>query len=280
MKNLIIFLSFACIFCFFLAKGVSAKVVINEVLANPVAPEDGSEWVELYNLEDSPVSLSGCVLYLDSTTLSQKITFGDEDFIDRFRVVSWDGTKLRNDGDLVKLDCGVEIDQVAYGDEPGAVVPAQDDGVSFGRSPDGIGNFYILSSLTVNEPNSTPISPTPTPTSTPTPSPKPTPTLTPTPTPKATSTPTPKPTSSPVPTSKSEGELEDNEENISQEEKAFTLGVQDTSLNKTTSNPEVQGVQDEERRNFPFLAVIFSLLGIGLITIALLPIIKNRMQRL
>ncbi|WP_437534720.1 lamin tail domain-containing protein [Sorangium sp. So ce726] len=37
-------------------------VVINEVLANPVGPEPGQEWVELYNDGDVPAELTGVVL--------------------------------------------------------------------------------------------------------------------------------------------------------------------------------------------------------------------------
>ena len=68
---------------------VGAQVVINEVLNNPAGSESGAEWVELYNKSSSPVSLSGCVLFLD-VSADQKVQFGENDFVDKYKVISWD----------------------------------------------------------------------------------------------------------------------------------------------------------------------------------------------
>jgi len=176
--------------CFYPETSI-AKVVINEVYFNPVGNDRGAEWVELYNTDNTPTPLRGCVLYLDSSVSYQKIEFSDEDFIDKFKVLSWSSSWLNNDGDTVKLVCGEDYDLISYGSD-GRDFGKLDEGVSIGRSTDGTGEFSLLSSPTVGEPNSQPM-------------PSPTQSLPNTPTPTLTNTPTPrKPTvtaeATPLPT--------------------------------------------------------------------------------
>lgn len=238
-----------------------AQVVINEVLNNPSGTESGAEWVELYNLGIEVASLNGCILYLDDSTTTQKVIFGEEDFVDKFRVISWDSSWLNNSGDLVKLECGAQTDSVSYGNQAGSVVLAPDDGVSFGRSPDGIGNFLVLSTVTLGDPNSNPPTPTIEPSDTPVPTstPKPTPTTKPTSTPKP--TPTIKITSEPTSTSELEGlsVLSNNNNENDGSEDNTPLGGSEVKVlaqfddAKSTINSE---------KKFPFPALIFIFGGI------------------
>ncbi len=243
------FKSFFLAFIFFLASAtiVNAQVVINEVLANPSGEESGAEWVELYNTGQEVASLSGCILYLDDGD-TQKVVFGNEDFVDKFKVISWDGTKLNNGGDIVRLQCTSSQDSIAYGNYSGAVVVAPGDGVTFGRNPDGTGSFYILSAVTLGSVNASPATPTPTATpsstATPTPTPTPTPTHTATPKPSPTKTLTPKATASTTP-------LAQNNQNSDQS----VLGLREN----LSPSPTPQG--DEGGKKFPFLALGFVLIG-------------------
>jgi len=203
MGNYKIFFFFFVLAIFlFLPKVAFAQVVINEFSSS-----SNPEWVELYNLGSTPVSLEGWTLFFqDNPETNQRVIFSTNDIIsgDGYKLVehSYTGTQawLRNDGDTIILkDPNGEVDSVKYGDVQGALVSAPDSEHSAGRSPNGTGEWVILDSATPDAANSPPV---PTPTLTPTP----TPTLgsTSTPTPKLpTSTPTPKPpTSTPTPTKK------------------------------------------------------------------------------
>lgn len=244
---------FLILICLAFPVRVSAQVVINEVFPNPLGTEAGAEWVELYNTtSEVEVSLSGCTLRLDDNYDPQKVVFGTEDFIGKFKVITWEGSWLNNLGDQIKLDCGTFSDVVSYGNVAGAVVSAPEEGFSFGRSPDGTGNFYLLSSVTLGEVNSPPPTPTPEPTDEPEPTEKPTNTPVPTSTPKPTSTPTPKPTSTPKPRATSIPTAEPTE------------GIVLTSLNSGGSDKagEVLAVQEEKQSKFPFIPAAFILSGV------------------
>jgi hypothetical protein len=232
---------------------VYAQVVINEVFPNPADNEAGAEWVELYNLSDEPASLADCVLYLHESDINQKVEFEEGDFIDgvdKYKVISWDKTWLKNSGDTVRLICSSFKDKVSYGDAGGASVSAPKEGMSIGRSPDGTGDFFVLNIFTLVGPNSQPPTSTPVPTNspTPTPIPKPTSTFTPTPTPKPKKT----PTLTQVPT-------KDEEEGT---QILGTKGGEDDIDNEKeqTSDPE------KERGKFPLAAGAFVLTGLGLIS--------------
>lgn len=163
-------------------KGVSAQIVINEFLADPENGDNGAEWVELYNLKNEAVSLAGCTLYLHESGQTQKVTFVSDDFIEKFKVVSWDGRWLNNAGDKIRFECPSINDSLIYGDLDAAVVTKPVVGRSIGRSPDGTGAFTQLAEVTLGMANSSPPTSTPTKTPTSTSSPKPTPSLTKTPT--------------------------------------------------------------------------------------------------
>lgn len=244
---------------------VSAQVVINEILSNPAGSEAGAEWVELYNLSNEVTPLYGCTLYLDETTSSQRIVFREEDFIDKYKVISWDNAWLNNSGDEIRLTCASQTDIVSYGNVQGAVLPPPKDGISFGRFPDGTGGFVMLSYPTAGESNSTP-SASP---STPTPSPNPT--NTPLPTPRLTSLPTQTPTSIPtkIVTPRPTQEKNIDDEKIKTED---ALGVQAVSS-------EVVNKASEENKNFGenfSLALVLVILGLGIIGVSLFKIFKNK----
>ncbi|KKR28913.1 MAG: Chitinase [Candidatus Woesebacteria bacterium GW2011_GWA1_39_8] len=168
---------------------IFAQVVINEIFPNPIGDEGGAEWVELYNISSNPSPLSDCTLYMDDSANSQKLTFSDDDFIEKYKVISWDGTWLNNAGDEVQLGCVSYSDIFSYGNSSNAVTVAPKEGFTVGRSPDGSDNKGILSSVTLGMANSSIQVPTATPTGKPTATPVPT--STPTTPPTATLTPKP-----------------------------------------------------------------------------------------
>jgi hypothetical protein len=280
---------------------ISAAIVINEVLNNPAGTEAGAEWIELYNTETSPATLNDCTLFLDSNISTiQKIIFGNADFVDKFKVISWDSSWLNNSGDTIKLDCGLFSDSVAYGNESGAVVNAPEDGVSFGRNPDGSGSYTILSSITLGEPNSPSPTSIPIPTNTNSPTPKDTPTTKPTLTPKPSTT--PKPTSTPtiIPTSKPTNTVIPTQKYISPTiTKAIDLDTNSLEDVGTDSGGVVQGVNvtgyqsgkinsenvnyditRTKKNKFPLMALTFVLGGILILISALYPIIIKYINKI
>lgn len=241
---------------FFFSYGeINAQVVINEVYPNPPGAESGAEWVELYNQASEPVSLESCVLYLHADNTTQKVEFSSEDFIDKYETISWDDSWLRNTGDTVRLVCNGNINVISYGDSPDSIVQSPDEGLSIGRSPDGNGNVYLLSSLTPNGANSSPLVPTPTktptPTSTPNPDPTATPTPTPTPKPSPTNTPTPTLTLTPTPTEEPK-DIADNENVLGQTE---SLSLQRERLlgEGDIESPDME----TDKKKFPVAAGLF-----------------------
>jgi hypothetical protein len=277
---------------------IEAKVVINEVLSNPSGTEAGAEWVELYNTENLPAPLTGCILYLDASYATQKVVFDQEDFIDKFKVVSWDNSWLNNSGDTIKIDCGSVLDSVSYGDETGAIIESPGDGVSFGRSPDGVGNFIVLSNITLGEANSNPVTETPIPTNTNTPTPKATPTPKPTstdkpsPTAKPTSTPNPSVTSAPVnsPISKLSSTLTPTKKidsTITEVLSAQTENSNSASNNSrlsVTKEAEISNIDNitgetkmlnTKQRKFPIAATLLISFGFIILGCSLVPFIIN-----
>src|SRR4030042_3550323 len=238
-------------------KSVSAQVVINEVFPNPVGEESGSEWVELYNLGADPYSLSGCTLYLDNDYDPQKVVFGEEAFIEKYKVITWGGFWLRNTGDQIRLICASFSDIVSYGDASNASVVAPEESFTFGRSPDGTGNYYLLSSVTLGEANSTVITPSPTPLPTAIPQPTGTPTPTQTPTPKPTATSTPKRTSTPKPTNIPSSEEEGGTGNKTDELRAEVLSLKEEGSGGSGKN--------DGKYKLPIIPIILIVLGAGLL---------------
>jgi hypothetical protein len=125
------------------------NVVINEVLAhseNPAVPA----FVELYNHSSQTVDLTGCILTDDTATnqfvISPGTTIGPAGF------VSFDASSgfiLNPAGDtiyFIKPDGSRVLDAVQF--------EGQENGVSYGRWPDGANDFYSLQSLTPGTNNS------------------------------------------------------------------------------------------------------------------------------
>ena len=246
-------LIFISIFIIFFTGEVNAQVVINEVLPNPLGDDKAAEWVELYNLDSEPVSLMDCILFLHESDNNQKVVFGDEAFIDKFEVITWGDSWLNNTGDMVRLVCNSFSDEVIYGKSDGAVVGSPKEGFSIGRSPDGVGSFYILSSPTLGGPNSQPPTPTSVPTITNPPSPTPAPTFTPKPTP--TPTPTSIPTKTPPPTQ------------IPTKAEDQDLWVLGTDYKENGDHDEFQdSAPENDDKPFPLAAGLFILVGLGLIS--------------
>ena len=190
MASFVVFLGLITLYLLVFPEVVSAQIVINEVLNNPKGEESGAEWVELFNRDSSPEPLNGCVLFLDDSATSQKVIFDNEDFVEKYKVISWDKSWLNNNGDQIRLECEDQVESVSYGDSEGSSLEAPKDGITFGRNPDGIGDFVILASATLGEPNSAPPTFTPAPTDTLISTPKPTKTPAPSTTVRFTNTPT------------------------------------------------------------------------------------------
>lgn len=139
-------------------------VVINEFLAsnqNDAIDEQGQhdDWIELYNLTDNALSLSG--LYLSDDTLNlTKYSFPASTFIPaNGHIVIWadqDSSssselhcnfKLGSAGDRIIFSNNLEeiLDSISFG--------IQTTDISIGRCPDGIGEFTTQSPSTFNAPN-------------------------------------------------------------------------------------------------------------------------------
>jgi hypothetical protein len=257
---------------------LDAKVVINEVLNNPEGEESGAEWVELYNLDSSPKSLQGCILYLDDSAATQKIDLNEE-VIDRFKVISWDSRWLNNSGDQIRLECSGESDIVSYGDQENAVVESPGDGITFGRSPDGSNNFTLLAEVTLGEPNSLPPTSTPAPTNSPLPTSKPTSTSAPIITISENNSETQianetrnENGSQVLSAEESEGTEEESEVNIDNQE----------IIDKTTSNEEEENIEsddDQNKNKLPISAFILSFFGISLIGVSAFPFAKKYLNK-
>lgn len=162
---------------------VRAQVVINEFLPNP--PVGENEWVELYNSSSEQVSLTDLIL-TDSANHDQALSSLGSIPPTSFAVYEYpkgDGWLNNDHGDSIYLKHASEVlDQYSYAADPG-------ENVTFGRFPDGLGEFVVLSHASRGLANSAPISPTLTPppiathTSKPTATPKPTPSPKPSPLP-------------------------------------------------------------------------------------------------
>ena len=253
-------------FFFFAVKDVSAQIVINEL-------SPSGEWVELYNTSSSEASLEGCTLHLDDNLSIQKVSFDPSDTIgpNQFKVAEkgistgWSQSYLNDNGDDVSLGCATFDDITSYGSEV--------EDLTYGRSPNGMGVFTVLSSDTKGDFNSGPLptpTPSPDPTSTPTPTPKPTSTST--PTPKPTSTPTPRPTATvtkgPTPTESHEGVslVSDASGN------SGVLGLRD-QLTKQGTEAATLG---NRKGKIPVLGIVLTLLGALLVVVSFIFFLKRR----
>jgi hypothetical protein len=136
----------------------SPLIVINEFMP---APQDGDEWVEIYNPTGYAHDLSGWTVADGSGkrvgTLEGLIAPAG------FMLVTADSATLNNDGDAVILrdKSGQEIDKAAYGGWPTGDAKAPDamEGISIARIGDGVDtgrdneDFALTSAPTPGMPN-------------------------------------------------------------------------------------------------------------------------------
>ena len=125
------------------AKTGLRAVVINEILAHTDLPR--LDYIELYNYSTQAVDISGC--YISDSAATNKFRVPSNTFLPARGFIAFDetqlGFRLAHKGEKILLrspDNMRMLDAVEY--EP------QENGVSFGRYPDGSSELYRLSSLT------------------------------------------------------------------------------------------------------------------------------------
>ncbi len=123
-------------------------VVINEFLAHTDLPQ--TDFIELYNRGDQAVDISGC--FLSETTATNKFQIPTNTILAAGTHIAFAqatlGFSLSSHGDeiyFVNADETRVIDAIRF--------PAQRNGVTTGRLPDGAPDFYVLASPTTNAPN-------------------------------------------------------------------------------------------------------------------------------
>ncbi len=125
-----------------------ATITINELLAHTTDPA-APDFIELYNHSNTDLNLNGCILTDDPAT--NRFMIGDVTIPARGFVSFTEdqlGFALSGAGETIYLKnpAGTRVlDAVRFG--------AQEDGVSFGRSPDGAPQFYRLAGKTPGAPN-------------------------------------------------------------------------------------------------------------------------------
>ncbi len=204
IKRASVFIGF--IFFLIIRLPVHAAVVINEF---QIEPSGASQWIELFNNGPDKQDISGWIIDDDSGT--EKFPIPSGTMIASNICISFQSGNLNwntTSSDSARLISGTSVvDEYTFSGSPG-------DGVSFGRSPDGSGEFTTFSSPTRDKLNSNgssciavptaTTSPTATatqsPTSAPTSAPTNTPTITPTSQKLVSKTPTPTKKISPTPT--------------------------------------------------------------------------------
>ena len=133
-------------------------VVINEVNIHTDLPE--VDWVELYNTTGSPIDISGWYLS-DTKLLLQKYEIPASTSIAANGYLVFDETQM---GFAFKSDLGDQV-YLSEGDGMGGMTGARtfvefgpvENGVSFGRHPNGSGPLYRMQSKTLGAENAEPI---------------------------------------------------------------------------------------------------------------------------
>lgn len=275
MIKVLKYLTFVFIFLFVFASRVSAQVVINEV-----SPYE--EWVELFNVSNSDISLAQCVLSMGSASQVVHLIEGDIISALGYKVFKksispeWTRNWLNNGGDSVSFNCpNFTTESFSYDKDIGS-------GKTFGRSPDGVGDFAVLAQSTENFANPSPTpTPTPTPEPTSTPTPTPTPTHTPTPTSNPTVTPTKTPstslrTNSPTPTpTKSPTSKPSSSPLSTSSPEELVLGIQNSGSSPSAS-PEEEATS---KKKFPVFPVILIITGFLFIAGAVFFFVKNNVKK-
>ncbi len=130
---------FSAILCAFLMFGVVSAnnydIVINEFEENPPGnPDTGNEWIELYNLGESEVDLSGWKLIDGYYMKEVTIPFGEKIGGGEYFIVTWtNGTLSNTKHENITLydDMGLEIDKTL------TVKDSGNDDKCWARMPNG-----------------------------------------------------------------------------------------------------------------------------------------------
>lgn len=132
--------------------GPLRNVVLNEVLAHTDLPQ--LDAVELYNHSNVPVLIGGC-------------TLSDEASTNKFTIPAGMTIAARGHIAFTEIDLGFRLDaseETIYFKNPDGTqvldavrFEAQENGVSFGRYPDGANEWYRLSQLTLEAKNAAPL---------------------------------------------------------------------------------------------------------------------------
>ncbi|MEK7525999.1 MAG: lamin tail domain-containing protein [Patescibacteria group bacterium] len=258
MNKILISILFSLLLLF-----VSTSIVKAEIVINEISPASAPEWVEFFNKSSESISLDGCTLNMGSD--SQNVNFGSSDIVEglQYKVVNWSSSWLNNSGDTITLTCPtLSTLSVTYS------TTFTNEEV-YARSPNGVGEFFVLTSITqgTQNPDPTPaptpsptVAPTSAPTSAPTPTPTVKPTATPTVKPVATKTPTPKPTATPLESPTSSPEV---------------LGDSSLNLSTPSSSPETV-VESNKAINFPWIAALLITLGVVCVAIPVVTFFKKK----
>lgn len=267
----------------------AADVVINEFVPHPSS--GNKEWIEFYNPENTDLSSywvdDDTSFTLDDGNSNKKSLSSINTDNQSFPYIELSSI-FNNSGDSIVLFTqeGIIVDQYQYIKDPGT-------NVSIGRSPDGTGNFAVLTNLTKGGQNTEVLVPTstsvPIPTLTPTITPSPTqkPTLT----PKPTSTPKVSPTMTITPTitanstallissKNTDSEEVDLDENISLPDNILGENISSgsselvSSMETPTSSPSPKLIQSSEIENNSLSKII---LAVGVIFIVCCAILAFR----
>lgn len=128
------------------------SVLINEILAHTDPPQQ--DFIELFNYSSSSVDIGGCVLTDDPTTNRFRIAAGTSIPAGGFLAFAQSqlGFALNADGETVYLiaaDGSRVLNALRFGD--------QENGIAFGRFPDGAPTFRRLTSVTQGTNNARPL---------------------------------------------------------------------------------------------------------------------------
>lgn len=261
-------------FLFIFSQSCFAQVVINEFLPDPEGSDNEGEWVELYNLGDKSVDLNQWKLKdaKNRQLIISEDSVGDLPIIKpkSWLIIYRKGSSFTlNNADLteIKLYDASQSSQL----KDSVKYEGCQEGISWGRIPDGTGELQNGLLLTLGQSNQilpTPTSiptPLPTPTATPEPEPTSTPTPTFTPSPTPTKTPTPTPSKTPTPTPK----VEEGNGNFE-----IVLGESDINQPEITPTPKAELLDNQQESNV-FLPLGIIAAGVILMIIATWPYLKK-----
>lgn len=184
MRGFIFLLIFSLVFLL-IAKTTLAVLTINEI--NPVADGSDTEWVEIYNDENSNVDLTQ---YFLIDKVNKEIKWSENNIPGLNYAIATSNNVLNNDGDTVILKNNLDevVDIATYS---GTITSAQ----VYARCPNTSGEWTLLNIKTKHDSN---FGACPTPSPVPTPTTAITITITPSPTEQITITPVPSVTESPA----------------------------------------------------------------------------------